>query len=171
LKTRSVLTFLIFVLALTSLFFAYRYLQLCQKYNNIKTQEKSVLNTYLNSSISNADKIDLTKVSSGDKDSILSLMEMYEGISNSNIALWTTFSGQIEIVDPMYTSSYTIVLKDILNKCVKDELKPEDINNFKLLTENIKLIYNYISENDKLSSKDFKLKVIPYLKPIKLPSK
>lgn len=169
-KRKSILRFLIFVLAATSLFFDYRYLQLLQKNNSIKAQEKSILSTYLSSSISNADKIDWTKVSIGDKDSILSLMEMYEGISNSNIALWTTFEGQIEIIDPMYTSQYTRVLKDIFDKSVKGELKPEDINNFKLLNQNIKLIYNYISENDDLSSKDFKAKVLPYLKQIKLTS-
>ncbi|MFL0247131.1 hypothetical protein [Candidatus Clostridium stratigraminis] len=124
----------------------------------------------MSNSISNADKIDFAKISTGDKDTILALMNMYEGISNSNIALLTASGGQIEIIDQMYTSLYTRALKDILDKSVRGELKPEDINNFKLLNENIKLIYNYISENDNLSSKDFKSKVLPYLKQINLSS-
>lgn len=170
LKKSTLSTFFISILIISLLFSLYNYLALNQKYYNIQKQERDVLNTYLSKSISDAHKMDLTKVSSDNKDSVLLLTDMYNCISNSDAALDTTFKGDIEIIDSMYTDQYTMILRDILDKCVNGKLKTEDINNFKLLVENIEQLDKYVRENDKFNSKNFKTKVLPHLKSIKLPS-
>lgn len=167
LKKKYLCFFLIFVLIISSSIFTYSYLELYTKYKNIRLQEKSVLSTYLNSSITAAEKIDLNKLCTGDKESMSYLIDMYDGLSNSNTALLTTFSGKIEVVDCLITSKYNRELKNILDKSLKGQLTTDDMNNFKIIKDNLKTIYDYLIENKNLSNETFKIKVMPHLRSIK----
>lgn len=155
-----------FILIIICLFLSFQYYDLLYKFNKIQKQEKSVLLTYLKSCIDNAEKINIEKLLMKENNSILYLINMYEGISNANIVLWTIFKGNIEIIDPMYTAQYTKILKNILEKSLNGNLELKDIRNLKLLIENIKIIYKYIYENNKFIKRDFEIKVLPQLKAI-----
>lgn len=153
------------IVALTVLLLlACLYLSLRQNYNNLKDQTKAEIISHLNSSISFAKEIDLDKITTGDKTSVLNITHMYEDISDLDAILTTTYYGKITLIDPLIMYDYKRVIRKYVDKSIQGQLSTEDINNINLITNDIEQIYEYVGQNKNLSSEKFIKELEPKLK-------
>lgn len=143
---------------------AYRHLELRQNYINLESQIKHEITDHLGSSLAFANRIDLNKIATGDKNSILNMMYMYENISSLDAILTTTYYGRITLIDPLIMYDYKRILREIVDKSMKGQLSSEDINNISLINEDLKQIYEYVSESKELSDKKCIKELEPRLK-------
>jgi hypothetical protein len=101
---------------------AYQYLELRQNYNRLKSQVKYEITSHLISSEAFAKKIDLNKIITGDKNSILNMMHMYEDISNLDDILTTTYYyGKIDVIDSLIP--FFIPTLSPANELVQNKIK------------------------------------------------
>ncbi len=163
-KNKKMLISLVVALIIL-LVLAYQYLSLRQSYNNLKDQVKYEITSHLSSSMDFANRIDLDKLAVGDKNSIINMMYMYGEISNLDAILTTTyFYGKIDVIDPLVMRDYKFMLMEIVNKLTQNQFNSEDIDNINMITDDIKEIYKYVSENSELSSEKYIKELAPELK-------
>lgn len=167
LKNRKTQIFLI-VAVILIVVLSFKYLELRKNNNALESQVKYEIKNHLSSSLSYESKIDLNKITTGDKNSILNMMHMYEEISDLNAILTTTYYGKITLINPLIMNDYKRVLRRIVDKSMQSQLKSEDINNVILITKDLKQIYKYIDENNKLTSKKFVKELEPKLNNLKI---
>jgi hypothetical protein len=90
---------------------------------------------------------------------------MYGEISNLDAILTTTyFYGKIDVIDPLVMRDYKFMLMEIVNKLTQNQFNSEDIDNINMITDDIKEIYKYVSENSELSSEKYIKELAPELK-------
>ena len=162
-KNKKALIFSIVALVII-LGLAYKYFELMQNYISLKRQVRYEITSHLGSSISFAAGIDLNKVGIGDKNSVLNMLYMYEDISDLDATLTTISYGEIALIDPLIMYDYKIVLREIILKSMQGQLTPGDINNIVVITDDIKQINKYVTENTELNSKRFIKELEPKLK-------
>lgn len=166
-KNRKTQIFLV-VAVILIVVLTFKYLALRKNYNTLEDQVKYEIKNHLSSSLTCESNIDLNKIATGDKKSILNLMHMYEEISDLNAILTTSYYGKTTPIDPLIMTDYQLVLKRIVDKSVQNQLKSEDINNVILITKDLELIYKYINENNKLTSEKFIKELEPKLNNLKI---
>lgn len=170
LKNKKALMFLILVLIVTSVF-SYQYLKLRQEYIILRRDAKYNFTKYLTLSLSSANVVDINKINTGDKKSILSLREMYKEISNSTVIAGLSFRDNFFLVDQSDMMTYQLALKKILDKTINNKLTEEDGQEIKLIIEDLTLIKKYVDENDNCDMKKYHTEIRPKLKFIKIPYK
>lgn len=164
-KRKEILERMLLMLLAASIFF-FPYIELRRDINKQNIGVRTRVFSYLDSSLTFAYRTDINKLSAGDKESISSLVNMHREISRSQSVLTMEFDILDCPIDPGDMMEYERALNDLITKAAKGEMKDGDVEKFNIVNEDVRLMYEYLKDNEKADYNKYMTEIRPKLRLI-----